>query len=724
MGSQSRFVLFSAIVLVVFAAQVLAQGPERVSVLVQLTPGTERALVRAFAADQGGLVRYEYTILPNVINLRNIPVTALNGLRNLPGVLRVSQDPVIRASLQDSTPLIRGLQSQIQNEGLSANGEGIRICVPDTGIDSNHWMFQDWPDTSQTRIDYAASKNYINPGAFPEDDHGHGAHVTGIAAGREGLTFNGEPLQGIAPKATIIPVKVLNSAGQGEGSDLIAAFQHCTDPTLPNGPAHVISVSLGYGPFSTQATCDAEDVVQAANAAVDAGAVVVAAAGNEGSADGLAAPGCGSNVISVGGTWDYTGIDFLYCGLYATVDEVLCFSNKSAMLEVVAPGCSIHSAATDLLFNQPNGVIEMCGTSQAAPHVAGLAALLLDKNPSLTPAQVREKIQQGAIDKGPAGFDTAYGHGRIDVINSLNLAGADAPPSVSIVNPTEGAEVSGTVPIQIDATDTEDAAGTLDVEWNVDGGAWMQAVWNGSSGYYEATWDSTGVEDGSHTINARATDSASQAGSDTNSVTTENTNSAPTVTITAPPDGSSFSEGSSITFTGTASDAEDGDLSASIAWTSSLDGPLGTGASISKTLSVGTHLITASVTDSGGATGSDSITVTVNPSTGLPTAPTGLTATGKYQIQGRKQVLQQVELNWQDNANNEDGFVIERWKRSGKGKTKVCAFETTLTMDAATGTGSVTYVDTGATTSTCKYRVAAQNSAGTSAFAETEELNF
>ncbi len=91
------------------------------------------------------------------------------------------------------------------------------------------------------------------------------------------------------------------------------------------------------------------------------------------------------------------------------------------------------------------------------------------------------------------------------------------------------------------------------------------------------------------------------------------TNQAPTVTITAPGDGSNHDEGQSIDFAGTASDPEDGDLTANLSWTSDLDGTIGSGGSFSTTLSVGTHLITASVTDSGSLEGSDQITVTVNP---------------------------------------------------------------------------------------------------------------
>jgi len=111
---------------------------------------------------------------------------------------------------------------------------------------------------------------------------------------------------------------------------------------------------------------------------------------------------------------------------------------------------------------------------------------------------------------------------RIGAFKLAECGSVDNPPSVSIVQPADGATLSGTVPMQIDATDTEDAAGALTVEWNVDGGAWQPATYSSGSGYYEASWDTTAVSDGAHTVNARAIDSASNTGSDSNSVTVDN----------------------------------------------------------------------------------------------------------------------------------------------------------------------------------------------------------
>jgi serine protease AprX len=418
-------------------------GPtDRISVMVYFHPTANRGLVRAFSKARGGIVKYEYKrVLSRVMNLRNIPSQAVSALKKIPGVERVEEDryhPHL-INLHRSTPLINGLQSQINTAGLSVDGSGVRVCVCDTGIDMNHVMYAD-------RIDTAASYDFANDDPNPEDDHGHGAHVAGIAVGGTGLTFNpcneatAPPFQGVAPKATLIGVKILDANGGGYDSDIVAGIDHCADPDLPGGPADVINLSIGAYEFS--GTCDTDIWAQAANNAVDAGVVVVAAAGNNGYSNALTSPACGSKVIAVGATYKYdyptcedpTRGSFPWClnwsctetctDSFPDQDDLACFSNNSDNIDVAAPGSVIWSAMPDPEPDPPdnaNYIRGMSGTSQASPHVAGLAALILDADPSLTPAQVREIIRMGAIDRGPVGFDPGYGYGRIDVINTLSL---------------------------------------------------------------------------------------------------------------------------------------------------------------------------------------------------------------------------------------------------------------------------------------------------------------
>jgi FtsP/CotA-like multicopper oxidase with cupredoxin domain len=130
------------------------------------------------------------------------------------------------------------------------------------------------------------------------------------------------------------------------------------------------------------------------------------------------------------------------------------------------------------------------------------------------------------------------------------------PPTVDIVSPASGSTVFGdVVAVQIDAADVEDdanlGAGNLNVEWNVDGGAWQMASWTGT--YYEATWDTTAVGDGAHTINARATDSDTDTTNDSNDVVVSNL---PAVAIVAPAEGATIA-GDMVLVQIDASDAED-----------------------------------------------------------------------------------------------------------------------------------------------------------------------
>ncbi len=192
-------------------------------------------------------------------------------------------------------------------------------------------------------------------------------------------------------------------------------------------------------------------------------------------------------------------------------------------------------------------------------------------------------------------------------VHTTTILDNDTPPTVSILTPSDNDVFTPGQTINFTGTadDAEDGDLTDDIQWSSD--------INGSFGSGGAVNIST-LSAGTHVITASVTDNDGFSDSDNINVTV---NTAPTVSITAPADGSVFTPGQSINFTGTASDAEEGDLSASISWTSDLDGSLGSGASINtSTLTAGTHVITASVTDGNGSSDSDNINVTVN------TAPT------------------------------------------------------------------------------------------------------
>jgi len=415
----------------------------RYSVLVHLNPAADqpragglasdvRTGVREFGRVRNLEVRHEYTILPNVLNLHGLTQADIDALAKMPGVDKVELDELKFINVHDSLPLIRGLESQKAAAGHSARGTGTRVCVIDTGINASHVMFAG-------KIDTAAGWDYLNNDSNPADDHGHGSNVAGIAAGLDGFNVNfgtcgAEPFQGVAPGATIIAIKVCGASGCPT-SAIVAGINRCASTTMPGGQADVINLSLGGGQFS--GTCDSDTSAIAVNNAVAAGVTVVAAAGNNGFTNALGSPACASQAIAVGAVYDsdfpncqdadtsFTWCLNSFCTSTCTdsapvqVDERICFSNRNANLDVSAPGGGSWSAG----IASATSVIEMFGTSQASPHVAGLAALILGVDPSLTPAQVKQVIQDGAIDLGTAGFDNNFGWGRIDVINSLDLVG-------------------------------------------------------------------------------------------------------------------------------------------------------------------------------------------------------------------------------------------------------------------------------------------------------------
>jgi len=645
----------------------LAAQAQRVSVLVHLAEGTDRGPVRAFAAIQSGFVRYEYQVLPNVMNLRGIPSPAVAALRNIPGVLRVEEDIAVQAHLDESTGIIKALDSDLGVGG--PNGAGVRVCIVDTGINKNHTAFTG-------RVDESAGKDFVNDDNDPNDDNGHGTHVAAIALG----ALANHP--GVARGATLIGVKALNSAGSGSGSDIIAAIDHCAG----SANADVINLSLGGGSYS--GTCDSATIAVAANNAVDNGVVVVASSGNSGSSNAMGSPACGSKVIAVGATYDEArgsaswclASNFIRCTQSCTdntaVDLVTCFSNKSSELDVTAPGCYTTSANSS---NLNNGVLDYCGTSQASPHVAGLAALLLDQDGSLTPAQVRQFIRDGAEDKGPSGFDPAYGYGRINAVNSLSLVGP-APTLEQIdVSPTNVSIAEGESQ-QFTATGTYSNSTTQDITNSVN---WA------SSDTGVATIDASGLATGQLAGTSNITAALDSVTSNTASLDVTVPPPSTLESITVSPSSASIDEGQAqqFTATGTYSDSSMQDITSSVSWTSS-DTVVATinTSGLAAGQSAGTSDITASL--DGVVSNAAMLTVTG------PSA-IDLSANG-YKVRG----LQKADLAWSGATSS----TVDVYRNNSPIATTANDGFHTDNINARGG-GSYTYKVCEAGTSTCSNNV-------------------
>src|SRR5205823_3524888 len=187
---------------------------------------------------------------------------------------------------------------------------------------------------------------------------------------------------------------------------------------------------------------------------------------------------------------------------------------------------------------------------------------------------------------------------------SLRVRAPNTPPAVTIASPADGSSVPAGTAVRLGAAASDDFDGDLT----------GQIRWTSSRDGALGPNGTRVLSEGAHTLVAAVTDSDGAPGSATSRLTV--TPTPPVVTIAAPADGTTIFAGTSLAFSGTAADAEDGDLGAALVWTSSRDGALGTGrAVVVPGLSVGMHALTASVADRDGATASASVTVTVVPST-------------------------------------------------------------------------------------------------------------
>ncbi|WP_424766212.1 S8 family peptidase [Paenibacillus sp. sgz302251] len=260
---------------------------------------------------------------------------------------------------------------------VSKGDEAVIVAVLDTGVQSNH------PDL-QGKITNGI--NIINEDAAPDDDVGHGTHVSGII----GATVNnGEGVAGVSWYNKIMPVKVLDSSGAGStysvAQGIIWAVDHGAD---------VINMSLGN-------YAQADFLHDAIKYAYDHDVVLVAASGND-NTDRPGYPAAYPEVFAVAST--------------NSNKEKSSFSNFGNYIDVAAPGDSIASTYPGSQY------AALSGTSMASPHVAALAGLIRSVNPDLSNVEVMEIMRKSAIDLGTKGKDNYFGYGEIDVDRALHAA--------------------------------------------------------------------------------------------------------------------------------------------------------------------------------------------------------------------------------------------------------------------------------------------------------------
>lgn len=290
----------------------------------------------------------------------------------------------------------------------TGTGKGITIAVVDTGVDIGH-------EDLKAKV-VLPGRNFVTSGPA-YDDHGHGTHVAGIAAA---MTNNGRGVVGTAPDAAILPVKVIDRDGNGTYSDAMAAVRWAAD----NG-AQVINLSLGSTVSSL--TGSPNGFVEAIRYAWSKGAICVLSAGND-------------FVLSS----DFGDEPALVVSATTRRDRAATYSNGVGEAEwgIAAPGgaasgnadddiLSTYWAHRDRTFPVEYGDYETAaGTSMAAPHVAGAAAVL--RSLGLSPRQTVDRLLATAKDLGTKGRDNLYGHGRLDLAKAVaGLAPPRDPPTSS-----------------------------------------------------------------------------------------------------------------------------------------------------------------------------------------------------------------------------------------------------------------------------------------------------
>lgn len=259
-----------------------------------------------------------------------------------------------------------------------SQGAGQTVAVIDTGVgpvqDLSGRLHVGW-DAINNRSDGRV------------DPNGHGTHVSGIIAANAN---NGVGVAGLAPQSMILPVRVLDSSGNGWSSDIAEGITWAAD----HG-ADIINMSLGSSNSSTA-------MKNAVNYAVSKGITVVAASGNEGNS-APEFPAAYNNVIAVGAT--------------TSSDSIASFSSYGSHLDLAAPGQSILSTISKLPWFS-----SYSGTSMATPHVAAAAALLRSRAAAIGmgSVNVQAALEGTAKDVSIAGWDKYSGHGRIDPTNALN----------------------------------------------------------------------------------------------------------------------------------------------------------------------------------------------------------------------------------------------------------------------------------------------------------------
>lgn len=358
----------------------LAQS-DKVNVLIGFNGKPDVSLV----SQHGGKVKDNFSPFINVVSAE-LPSAAIQGLENNPKISYIEYDLI--ATIHNHTAGgdyakvwgVDHIDADIVHPNPS--GSGVNVVVIDTGINYSHDAIGN----------YVGGWDFVNNDDDPMDDHGHGTHVSGTISGN----ITNSEIIGVAYNVNLYGVKVLSASGSGSYSNVINGIKWAAD----NG-MDIANLSLGGG--SSTSLCNA--VTEATNS----GVLVIASAGNSGNPKGKGTntgyPATCSDAIAVAAT--------------TQTDSRASFSSTGSAVEISAPGSGVYSSVLG------GNYATWSGTSMAAPHVSGVAALIISANSTLTPQEIRTILQETAIDLGETGRDKLYGFGLVDAPDAVAAVGSN-----------------------------------------------------------------------------------------------------------------------------------------------------------------------------------------------------------------------------------------------------------------------------------------------------------
>lgn len=445
-----------------------------------------------------------------------------------------------------------------------ATGRGVTVAVLDTGVDGAH-------------LDLAANLvpgwNVISNSADTSDINNHGTWVAGTVAA---LTNNGLGVSSIAGDAKVMPMRITDRAdGYAYWSDIARGLTWAAD----HG-AKVANISYSVTGSAT--------VASAAQYMRGKGGVVVAAAGND------------STLLTTANS------PYIITASATDANDVRAsWSNYGNLIDFAAPGVGIWTTSRGGSYGA------VSGTSFASPTTAAVAALVMAANPGLPPADVEAVLQNSADDLGTAGWDTTYGHGRVNAARAVTLANQTVArdtqaPTVAISAPAPGSTVEGVVNVDVSASDSY---GVMKVDLY----AGSTLVGSDTTAPYAFSWDTAGLAAGSSvTLTAKASDAANNVGTSAGvsvKIGGPADTTPPTVTLTNPADGATVS--GTVTLSATGSD--NAQLSSVSIYA---DGKLMCTASTAtscgwntRKVKTGSHTVTPTANDAAGNQSSLSVTV-------------------------------------------------------------------------------------------------------------------